>query len=264
MEVHTHAHSVGPDSHRALRKKWTHYFWEFFMLFLAVTLGFFVENTREHMVEHQREKQYILSMIDDLKEDTSNFSFVIMKNKKSAAEIDTLITLLKGEQTNALAKRIYYMARLLPISDVDLVCQDKTFEQLKGSGSIRLIRKQETQNKIGLYYRIVNFIRTGPSQMQFQNRRDLFLSYNKVFDAAALQEIIKTFRDTSVNIPESHFTLLTKDPIIINELCMRFHLIYSFKKIVSAEASQFIADATALIAYLKREYHLSERTRSEK
>jgi len=35
MEVHAHTHTE--------RKKWTHYFWEFFMLFLAVTLGFFVE-----------------------------------------------------------------------------------------------------------------------------------------------------------------------------------------------------------------------------
>ena len=46
MEVHHHAHTA--------RKKWTHYFWEFFMLFLAVTLGFFVENKREHYIEHQR------------------------------------------------------------------------------------------------------------------------------------------------------------------------------------------------------------------
>jgi hypothetical protein len=42
MEVHHHAHSASgethssdPDKHRA-RKKWTHYFWEFLMLFLAV------------------------------------------------------------------------------------------------------------------------------------------------------------------------------------------------------------------------------------
>ena len=32
MEVHAHSHTP--------RKKWTHYFWEFLMLFLAVTLGF--------------------------------------------------------------------------------------------------------------------------------------------------------------------------------------------------------------------------------
>ena len=48
MEVHAHAHSP--------RRKWTHYFWEFFMLFMAVTLGFFVENQREHYIEKVKRK----------------------------------------------------------------------------------------------------------------------------------------------------------------------------------------------------------------
>ncbi len=60
MEVHHHSHT--PDSHRE-RKKWTHYFWEFLMLFLAVFCGFLAENQREHMVEHKREKQYMQSML---------------------------------------------------------------------------------------------------------------------------------------------------------------------------------------------------------
>ena len=46
MEVHAHTHTP--------RKKWTHYFWEFLMLFLAVFCGFLAENQREDMVEHQR------------------------------------------------------------------------------------------------------------------------------------------------------------------------------------------------------------------
>ncbi len=48
MEVHHHSHTE--------RKKWTHYFWEFLMLFFAVTLGFFVENQREHYIEDERAK----------------------------------------------------------------------------------------------------------------------------------------------------------------------------------------------------------------
>jgi hypothetical protein len=38
MEVHAHSHTA--------RKKWTHYFWEFLMLFLAVFCGFMAENIR--------------------------------------------------------------------------------------------------------------------------------------------------------------------------------------------------------------------------
>ena len=37
MEVHNHT-AADPDSHRG-KKKWTHYLWEFLMLFLAVLCG---------------------------------------------------------------------------------------------------------------------------------------------------------------------------------------------------------------------------------
>ena len=48
MEVHHRSHTTG--------KKWTHYFWEFLMLFLAVFCGFLAENQREHVIEKKREK----------------------------------------------------------------------------------------------------------------------------------------------------------------------------------------------------------------
>ena len=63
MEVHTHPSSAGT------RKKWTHYLWEFLMLFLAVFCGFLAENFREHQVEHRREKKYIISLIKDVELD---------------------------------------------------------------------------------------------------------------------------------------------------------------------------------------------------
>jgi hypothetical protein len=87
MEVHHHPHTE--------RKKWHHYFWEFFMLFLAVTLGFIVENQREHFLEHRRERQYIRSMIQDLKTDTASFRRIIEANTHAYNRIDTLIPFLK-------------------------------------------------------------------------------------------------------------------------------------------------------------------------
>ena len=49
MEVRHHGHTESPPAGRA-GKKWTHYFWEFLMLFLAVSLGFYAENTRERIL----------------------------------------------------------------------------------------------------------------------------------------------------------------------------------------------------------------------
>ena len=42
------------------------------MLFLAVTLGFFVENMREHIMDRKKEKIYIESLISDLKKEVES------------------------------------------------------------------------------------------------------------------------------------------------------------------------------------------------
>ncbi|MDQ3552516.1 MAG: hypothetical protein M3413_13430, partial [Bacteroidota bacterium] len=63
MEVHHHGHV-----HE--NKKWKEYFFQFLMLFLAVFLGFLAEYQLEHIVENNREEQYIKSFIEDLKADT--------------------------------------------------------------------------------------------------------------------------------------------------------------------------------------------------
>jgi hypothetical protein len=248
MEVHAHTHTP--------RKKWTHYFWEFFMLFLAVTLGFFVENQREHYIEHKREVEYIRSMIADLKEDTASFNQVIKINLTASEKIDTLIALLKEKERNVSAKRIYYLARTIPLSDANLVCQDKTFEQLKGSGGLRLIRNPATLNKIGAYYQINKSIESGPTPMQYQNRRDLFLSFDELFDAETLQEIMRSPEDWSARIPDDHFILLSDDPKVINRFCIRYHIMFSTKRVVSNEAKHYVTEAASLIMYLQKEYHL--------
>src|SRR6187399_715301 len=76
MEVHHHAHLASGETHTE-RKKWTHYLWEFLMLFFAVFCGFLAENQREHYIEHQREKQYMITMLEDLKSDTIQLSDAI-------------------------------------------------------------------------------------------------------------------------------------------------------------------------------------------
>ena len=85
MEVHAHSHTP--------RKKWTHYFWEFVMLFLAVFAGFLAENQREHYVEHQREKQYMRSMLQDLQIDLKNIALSQKEKERMVQFADSLTQL---------------------------------------------------------------------------------------------------------------------------------------------------------------------------
>ena len=248
MEVYAHSHTE--------RKKWSHYFWEFFMLFLAVTLGFLVENQREHYIEHKREGEYIHTMVEDLKEDTGSFNKLIQVNLVADEKIDTLIALLKGKEKNNFANKIYYMARTIPLFDEDLVLQNKTFDQLKGSGGLRLIRNTQTQIKIGAYYQNNKFIETGFTPMQFENRRDLFMAFDELFDAAIMQEIMRSPREMPTSIPDDQFKLLSDDPKVINRFCTRYHVMYSTKRVASNFAKYLTHEASELIKYLQMEYHL--------
>jgi hypothetical protein len=57
MEVHQHTHTE--------RKKWTHYFWNFYVVPRCNTWFFLWRNQREHYVENQREKKYIQSFYEE-------------------------------------------------------------------------------------------------------------------------------------------------------------------------------------------------------
>src|SRR5215510_1175354 len=100
MEVHHHAHTP--------RKKWTHYFWEFLMLFLAVFCGFLAENTREHYIENKREKQYISTMVADLKIDTAALNQLLIESKIRSDNYDSLRAVLKSSDRNQHIKELYY------------------------------------------------------------------------------------------------------------------------------------------------------------
>src|SRR5687768_3033164 len=100
MEVHAHTHTA--------RKKWTHYFWEFLMLFLAVTLGFFVENQREHYIEHQREIKFIRSLASDLKADIARLNDIIHQRERRAEMLDSFALLLNKQDAASFARNLYY------------------------------------------------------------------------------------------------------------------------------------------------------------
>jgi hypothetical protein len=87
MEVHHHTHHP---------KRWKEYFWEFFMLFLAVFCGFLAEIQVEHYVEHQREKKYMLSLKEELVEDTVKFATSMAWVREIHPLLDSLYENLKN------------------------------------------------------------------------------------------------------------------------------------------------------------------------
>ena len=145
MEVHHHSHTE--------RKKWTHYFWEFFMLFLAVFCGFLAENQREHFVEHNREKQYMRSLMEDLETDTVELHAALDKAAIIIRNTDSVLIFLASYKiSNQVSLHFANIVGLSGMRQV-LINTDRTSSQLKNSGAMRLIREKKVSDLILKYWK---------------------------------------------------------------------------------------------------------------
>jgi hypothetical protein len=247
MEVHHHSHTE--------RKKWTHYFWEFLMLFLAVFCGFLAENQREHFVERKREKEYIRSMIEDLKLDTSGLSADNDERKEAVAMYDSVITLLhKKDRTQFEQQRIYYLVRMGLRLSLFPILNDRTYEQMKSSGNLRLIHDKEIADKITRYY--FNTKEFSVNTDQTLLRLQSLIEYEgKVFDGAVFQEMINTER-FEISQPTGNPALITEEKQTLNELSVRIHYVLSILLYSQNFATGLKDKASHLIADLRNEYYL--------
>jgi len=237
MEVHSHTHTE--------RKKWTHYLWEFIMLFLAVFCGFLAENYREHVVEHQREKEYMQSMLEDLAQDTLEINRISLVNIAANVNLDTLPEILKlplsGDKVTR--KKLYYF---LPASMRAELCvfSQRTLSQLKNAGGLRLVRKREVANMISLYDSKIQYLVV------------IFKSLDEITsDAIRLGSEVYDL-NYYTNNHDNNYELITYDPKILKKLSNIAHLekqVFAYYESHLQEEKQV---AIRLIKLIKKEYNL--------
>ena len=126
MDVHKHPH------HPTHKKKWNEYLLEFFMLFLAVFLGFIAENVREHSVEKERAKQLSFSLVADLKKDSAQLSDLREFRNKRLLKIDSFYRMLQQDPANVDRKSFYACAKAIQ-STFDFTPATGTVNELKSA-----------------------------------------------------------------------------------------------------------------------------------
>ena len=143
MEVHSHTHTP--------RKKWTHYFWEFLMLFLAVFCGFLAEYELEHTIEHQREKQYAKELYAELFADSIAVADKIQLRLEKEKDMDYLSGYLKNSSLTILPREFYpaYTTVLYLANTYAFEPKDGILSQLKSSGSLRYFKNSTLQKLFG-------------------------------------------------------------------------------------------------------------------
>lgn len=186
MEVHHH-----PHHNHSHKKKWKEYFFEFLMLFLAVTLGFFVENQREHYIENLRAKEFSKSLIQDFQNDIAT----IQRHKKTAswyiALADSLINLSQTQLEGRAAAQFSYYTRFMYWTQ-PIVWNRATFEQIKNSGSLRYFKNHELLEKLMKYDALINDIESEANN-RFVRGNMLLNQINQIIEPAYHQRLSKYF-----------------------------------------------------------------------
>jgi hypothetical protein len=143
MEVHAHSHTP--------RKKWTHYFWEFLMLFLAVFCGFLAEYQLEHKIERDRAKELAKSLYDELRDDSVNINLRVKNRLRQEVSIKWLMDYFKDSSLVNVSKAfsIHYLYGIHFRTPSVFEARTVVLEQLKNSGSLRYFRSEKLQKLIG-------------------------------------------------------------------------------------------------------------------
>jgi hypothetical protein len=242
MEVHAHSHTA--------RKKWTHYFWEFLMLFLAVFCGFLAEYKLEQTIERHREMEFIISMTEDAAADTANINDAIPLNLTRAVYADSLAIACinyKGKQNENTA---IYQAFRKSIYRPDLVYpSDRTLFQLKNSGGMRLIRKKKAAESIMAYDN------SGKKLVNQQSYYEMYLTSTSEASAKMMNFLEfwgdnKTNNDFEfvklINADETNLLSLSNNAVIFKGVLLQY----------INRLREMKEQAVLLINTLKQEYHL--------
>jgi hypothetical protein len=244
MEVHAHAHTA--------RKKWYHYFWEFFMLFLAVTLGFLVENQREHFAEYKKEIQYIHSYIEDLHSDIKQLDSMISHCKKRNEMADSLIYMLDSPDRGIYGKDIYYYARVLTLN-FPFFSTDRTIQQLKNGGNLRLISKQAVSNAMMNYDHQVRWLDDIRGREE-DYVRDYVKWLEQTCDTRVFDKMI--LKGFGFARPEGNPHLIKEDKATILEFIGKLHFVKSANTYLLINYEKLIQTAQETLDVIKKEYHL--------
>ena len=199
MEVH-HTHQP------AHKKKWNEYLLEFFMLFFAVTLGFFAENIREHYVEKEREVKYLKNIHQDLKKDLEEIDTTIYYIDMKQTMADSLFEKIKSNKIMENLSDFYYYNKSLGLRHL-FENATNGFTQLNNSGGLRLIENKEIISKIQNY---INYTQQALSLQEFNE--NTLLNY-RLKSARILNVITSTEMNEAQKLNEKRIYLRFSRPI---------------------------------------------------
>ena len=247
MEVHRQPHTI--------RKKWTHYVWEFFMLFLAVFCGFLAEWQLERTIEHQREKQFVRSLVEDLKRDTAQVRFYRRYIRIVLSYCDSVQSCIGNSDILKNSNSFYNYSRELA-RFTRYYPTDRTMQQLKNAGYMRLIRNWNVSNAITDYDSKTKFLAELDVQLNEQiiKYREYLIEFLDL-SSYEKQNHAGSFMENSIRT-QGNPGYITNDIKMAKMIYNQAFTLKMFLQAVESSGDELIANGKKLLDLLESEYHL--------
>ncbi len=116
---------------------------EFLVIFVALTLGFFVENQREHYIEGLREKELAHSLYLETKADSLELAEIIPFRIKKEAYLNELYLTYTGDVDDKAKQKRIQAAQFIGInanSQIIFEPRSAILTQLESSGMLRYFK----------------------------------------------------------------------------------------------------------------------------
>ena len=224
-------------------------------------MGFIAENIREYFGDKEKEKQNIENIIKCLATDTTELKKIIKINIYQLNYVDSLL-LLKGLNLSAIDNnRKFYVYTLTGIyGDWYFKPNDAAMQQLKASGSLRLIRKQAVIDSLFQYDRN-NAVMKDQQEICYYQMKNEWMKFEAIADESEFRN--KNKFETGFDNDEFSYRAKYSKPLYISNDKKELRLFYGnaatygetigFYIILS---QQQLVYAKSLITFIKKEYHL--------
>ena len=248
MEVHHH-----PDLHHR-RKKFKEYLLEFVMIFLAVTMGFIAENVREGIGDREKERHYVESLVNNLKDDTASFASAIAENMQKADSLQKMVLLSRKNLADTAVRKALYHYISWAGHYTLFKSNDATMMQLKNSDGFRYIRRDRVADSIANYDNNVKIV---------YSAEELYIKASQDAVDAAQEVIDYTIgRDNSYLGSKERWNpgvmppLLSTDPYKIHVMYNKIDGDWGLTQTYIQNMQEKMPIAARLIAFLKERYDL--------
>lgn len=165
--------------------------------------------------------------------------------------MDSLIFLINSPERDLKGNDIYFFARSIS-PPTNIFPNDRTIQQLKSSGNLRLIRNKDISNEIMAYDQMIRQTLFELDD-EIEIRGEFRQMASRIFITSVFHEMIAT--DT-VARPTGSPKLYTTDPDLVNELIGR---IQYFKRVHQAQlirSGKLLMKTKQLSNFIKKEYRL--------